>query len=98
MWLGPPAMNKKMTDLAFASCGAALGASGFVSPPPRSSPRHIEASASEPKPQKASRRKARRAGNKAADFSHRGTEARRGVIAELPSVPLCLCVSFLIDI
>src|SRR5439155_22744990 len=77
MWLGPPAMNRKMTDSAFAALGGNFAASGFLlAPLPCSC--MSEASASEPKPQNASRRKARRAQLKLGEFSHRGTEAQRG--------------------
>src|SRR5436190_13508329 len=62
MWLGPPAMNRKMTDLAFASLGDDLAASGFPAAPQVWS--HNDANASEPKPQKASRKNSRRAGQK----------------------------------
>src|SRR5262245_35646619 len=57
-------MNRKMTFLAVAGLCGGFGASGLGEPPglPRrsSSARSSDASASEPKPQKASRRNSRR--------------------------------------
>ena len=62
-WLGPPAMNRKITDLALALSGmcGGLGASGFMRSRRAALPAAAwRAKASAPKPQKASRRNSRR--------------------------------------
>src|SRR5262245_23026417 len=93
MWLGPPAVNRKMTDLAFASRGGGLAASGLAVLAPRVSFCRSAASASDPKPQKASRKNARRAGQRRSRASRGGAEARRGLC-----VPVGLGVRNSLDI
>jgi hypothetical protein len=56
-------MNRKMTDLALGWCGGDLAARGFLLDASDSRLKS-EANAREPKPQKASRRNARLAGNR----------------------------------
>src|SRR5262245_33397662 len=59
MWLGPPAMNRKITERAFAARCAALAANGFVAAHAACCSRS-EANASPPKPKNASRINSRR--------------------------------------
>jgi hypothetical protein len=68
-WLGPPSMNRKMTDFAFAGKCGVLGASGSVGSGERgaSAPRVSSADSAEsaraPNPPPARRRKSRRERN-----------------------------------